>query len=83
VTPAHGSVPPGTEKSKVNAPAPADDLAVLPRGVHALELEHLRESPEPLLVRRSAEVLRDPEDRAAELLQITGGANLERHDRGE
>ncbi len=61
----------------------ADDLAVLACSVHPLQVEHLREAAEPLLIRHRAEVLPDPEDRAAVLLQIGGGANLERHDRGE
>jgi hypothetical protein len=55
----------------------SDDLAVLERSVHAFEVEHLREPLEALLVRRRTEVLPDPEDRVAVLLQVLAGAHLE------
>jgi hypothetical protein len=58
----------------------ADDLAVLERRVHPLVRQRQREELEPLLARRRVEVLADRADRAAELVLVCGGTNLE-HDR--
>ena len=57
----------------------ADDAAVLPGGVHALDREVLREALHPLLGRIEPEVLPDREDRLPELLEVGAGRDPERH----
>src|ERR1700712_156181 len=59
--------------------ATADDLAVFECRVHPSDVEHLRETLEPLFVRCRTEVLPDPEDRVAVLLKPVAGAHLESH----
>jgi hypothetical protein len=55
----------------------ADDLAVVEGRVHALVRQNPLEALELLLGGRAAEVLADRVDRAAVLLTVGGGTNLE------